>query len=207
MIPHIIFTGGEPTLRSDLVELINHAEDLGQVTGVLTNGLRLADTDYLQQLLLSGLDHIMIVMDPENDLAWEALETVMPEDIFTAVHLTITKENAAMMDETLERLANLDVSAISLSEADIDLTDTLQAIRDKAARLDMTLIWDVPVPYSRSNPVSLELAENDKSRRGEGKAWLYVEPDGDVLKAQGMPEVLGNILGEPWEEIWAKAGN
>ena len=100
-----------------------------------------------------------------------------------------------------------DVSAISLSEADIDLTDTLQAIRDKAARLDMTLIWDVPVPYSRSNPVSLELAENDKSRRGEGKAWLYVEPDGDVLKAQGMPEVLGNILGEPWEEIWAKAGN
>jgi len=40
-IPHIIFTGGEPTLREDLPELIMHAEALGQVSGLLTDGLRL----------------------------------------------------------------------------------------------------------------------------------------------------------------------
>ncbi|HEY42994.1 MAG TPA: hypothetical protein G4O11_03325, partial [Anaerolineae bacterium] len=39
-IPHVTFTGGEPTLREDLRELIVSAEKLGQVTGLLTDGQR-----------------------------------------------------------------------------------------------------------------------------------------------------------------------
>jgi len=31
---------------------------------------------------------------------------------------------------------------------------------------------------------------------------LYVEPDGDVLPAQGVNRVLGNILTDPWKKIW-----
>ncbi len=46
-IPHILFTGGEPTLREDLPQLLQEAEDLGLVTGVLTDGLDLID-DFLQ---------------------------------------------------------------------------------------------------------------------------------------------------------------
>ncbi|MFN2303777.1 MAG: PqqD family peptide modification chaperone, partial [Anaerolineales bacterium] len=38
-IPHLVFTGGEPTLREDLPELISKAEELGLVTGLLTDGL------------------------------------------------------------------------------------------------------------------------------------------------------------------------
>ncbi len=41
-IPQVVFTGGEPTLREDLAELIRAAEDLGMVSGLLTDGLRLA---------------------------------------------------------------------------------------------------------------------------------------------------------------------
>jgi len=38
---------------------------------------------------------------------------------------------------------------------------------------------------------------------GAGKAWLYVEPDGDVLPAQGMADqILGNILRDEWEKIY-----
>ena len=44
-IPHVIFTGGEATLRDDLVQLISHAEELGMVTGLLTNGVKLADPE------------------------------------------------------------------------------------------------------------------------------------------------------------------
>ena len=31
---------------------------------------------------------------------------------------------------------------------------------------------------------------------------LYVEPDGDVLPAQGYNVVLGNLLRDSWEAIW-----
>ena len=40
---------------------------------------------------------------------------------------------------------------------------------------------------------------------GAGKGWLYVEPDGDVLPAQGINQVLGNIIRDPWELIWDRA--
>ena len=40
--------------------------------------------------------------------------------------------------------------------------------------------------------------------KGAGTAWLYVEPDGDVLPAQGVNKVLGNLLTDPWEKIWKK---
>ena len=44
-IPHIIFTGGEPTLREDLSELIKYAEKNGQVTGLITDGRKLSDSE------------------------------------------------------------------------------------------------------------------------------------------------------------------
>ncbi|MDT8381344.1 MAG: SPASM domain-containing protein, partial [Brevefilum sp.] len=60
-------------------------------------------------------------------------------------------------------------------------------------------------PYSRNNPVTLELEGEgyDESPEGAGKAWLYIEPDGDVLPAQGLyDQVMGNMLTDPWKEIW-----
>ena len=41
-IPHVVFTGGEPTLRDDLPELVAYAESKGQITGLNTNGRRIA---------------------------------------------------------------------------------------------------------------------------------------------------------------------
>ena len=84
-----------------------------------------------------------------------------------------------------------------------DLADALAAASQKAADLDMRLVWDLPVPYSAFHPVAVELEEEmTKVPDGAGKAWLYVEPDGDVLPAQGVNKVLGNILTDPWEKIW-----
>ena len=63
---------------------------------------------------------------------------------------------------------------------------------------------DLPVPYSSLNSVMLEMDDEDRATRAEGRGWLYVEPDGDVLKAQGLTEVLGNLLTYQWSDIWAK---
>ena len=92
-IPHITFTGGEPTLRDDLPALIAHAEKNGQVCGLLSDGLKLADKKYLQLLLQTGLDHLLFILQPDKEASWKALETVMPEDLFTTVHLTVTPQN------------------------------------------------------------------------------------------------------------------
>lgn len=201
-VPHITFTGGEATLRDDLPDLIAHAEKNGQVCGLLTDGLRLIDKNYLDLLLQTGLDHILFLLQPDNDKSWVALETIMAEDIFVTVHLTLNQDNITVAEEVLERLAKLDVKSLSLTSSDNSLRDTYDALRDKAATLGLTLKFDLPVPYSASNPVVYE-AQEAAIPEGAGKAWLYVEPDGDVLTSQeNSNQVLGNLLRDEWKQIY-----
>jgi hypothetical protein len=201
-IPHITFTGGEPTLREDLPALIAHAEKTGQVTGLLSDGLKLADQKYLQTLLQTGLDHLLFILEPGNPASWKALEVIMPADLYTTVHVTITPQNVKKAGEVLERLAKLAVKSVSLGASEASLHDDLHQLHDKIASLGMTLRWDLPVPYSAENPVAHETIE-DEIPSGAGKAWLYVEPDGDVLPAQGEADkILGNILRDSWEKIY-----
>ncbi len=200
-IPHITFTGGEATLRDDLPELIAHAEGIGQVCGLFTDGLKLADKKYLDLLLQTGLDHILFILQPDNEESWSALETVMPEDIFVTVHLTLNKDNINDSENTLQRLAELNVQSLSLTTSDNSLNETYRSLRDQAADLGLTLKFDLPVPYSANHPFAFETLE-DNVPDGAGNAWLYVEPDGDVLPAQGRADqVLGNLLRDEWQAI------
>ena len=200
-IPHVTFTGGEATLRNDLTRLIARAEANGQVCGLLTDGLKLTDKKYFKSLLLTGLDHILFILQPENKESWKALEVIMPEDIFVTVHFTLNTKNAKDVDGILERLAKLGVKSLSVTMARKSLKASHQGIHNKAAALGMTMKFDLPVPYSGENPVAYETSE-DEVPDGAGKAWLYVEPDGDVLRAQGMKDqVLGNFLVDEWESI------
>jgi hypothetical protein len=203
-IPQIVFTGGEPTLRPDLCDLIDFAQKQGQVTGLLTNGIRLSERDYLHSLLNGGLDHVMIILDSESSQVWESIRDVAMEDLFMTVHITISRQNAAQSKEILDRLADTmgKNRSISLSTESTDLKENLLAWRDTATQLGFQLVWDLPVPYSSLNPVDIELNQDEQPSKSSGTSWLYVEPDGDVLTAQGVTKVLGNLLTDSWETIW-----
>jgi hypothetical protein len=201
-IPHVTFTGGEPTLREDLPALIAHAEKNGQVCGLLSDGLKLADKDYLHTLLQTGLDHLLFLLEPDNEKSWQALALIMPEDLFVTVHITVDQKIAKDIDAILNKIVGLDVKNISVSIMDRALRTEMEGIAIKAADLNLTMRFDLPVPYSEQNPVALETEEDDLPS-GAGNAWLYVEPDGDVLPAQGMADqVLGNFLKDDWEKIY-----
>jgi hypothetical protein len=202
-IPHLVFTGGEPTLRDDLPELIAYAEANNQVTGLISDGLQLADKDYLNSLLQTGLDHLMVVLHPHDESIWQVLDYAIPEDLFVAVHLTISENNLDQFLNLIQRLAELGVHEISLSTNDANLENALQTAREQVASLGLDLIWNMPVPYSKLHPIALEM-DNYKEPSGAGHAILYIEPDGDILPAQGINQVLGNMLTDPWEMIWAK---
>ncbi len=202
-IPHVIFTGGEPTLREDLPDLIAEAEKLGLVSGLLSDGRKLAEKKYAQNLLANGLDHILLLADDSDKHFWSALKLLMPLDIAVSVHVTLTHANRKDFGKLLEKIAKTGVKSISISAAESGLSEDLESAGHKAAELGLTQIWDLPVPYSAFHPVALELAAQ-KAPQGAGKAWLYVEPDGDVLPAQGVNQVLGNLLSDPWRKIWKR---
>jgi len=201
-IPHIVFTGGEATLRSDLPDLISYAEKNGQVAGLLTDGVRLADQAYLDTLLQTGLDHLMIVLPTQGQPNWQAIKNTVAAEIFLSIHITLTPENISGARALMDRLRETGVETISLSVSEPSLNEQASYLRDHAANLNLRLVSDLPVPYSGAHPVALE-TETDSEPAGAGKAWLYVEPDGDVLPAQGCADkILGNILKDAWEKIY-----
>ncbi len=201
-IPHVTFTGGEPTRRPDLTALIGYAQELGQVSGLLTEGRRLADAAYMKSLEAAGLDHILLSLAHTDEASKAGLRAALASDIFTAVHLTLYG-STALATSILRELKELGVPAVSLTVSDPGDAgrDLLAAARQAVAELGIDLIWNLPAPYSARHPIQLEL---DKPVEGGGRAWLYVEPDGDVLPTQGVDRVLGNVLRDTWADVWAR---
>jgi len=70
---NICVTGGEPTLRKDLFEIIKTIKNSGNVPGIITNGLKLVDENYVKQLKKSGLSFIALQFDGFNKTANKVL--------------------------------------------------------------------------------------------------------------------------------------
>ena len=73
--PLLQFSGGEPTLRDDLPELVRYAKEAGcAYTQVNTNGLRLArDPAYVRALGEAGLDIVFLQFDGTREEIYETL--------------------------------------------------------------------------------------------------------------------------------------
>jgi len=69
--PKIQLFGGEPTVRKDLIEIINLAKDkYGLQARVVTNGLRLADEEYCRQIVETGTQ-VMFSFDGRHPSIYE----------------------------------------------------------------------------------------------------------------------------------------
>jgi uncharacterized radical SAM superfamily Fe-S cluster-containing enzyme len=71
---HIVFSGGEPTLREDLPLLIEHAARQGKNTCIATNGLRLQDKKLVDRLAGAGLDSCLFSLNGLSDTVFGQIE-------------------------------------------------------------------------------------------------------------------------------------
>ena len=226
-IPHIVFTGGEPTLRPDLPELIAHAEKNGQITGINTNGRRLKDPAYVQALVDAGLDHAQITLESHDPAihdrmvraagAWEdtvaGLKNALATRLFVMTNTTLLSLNAPFLPETLEFMARTGVPTVGLNALiysghaldidtglpESDLPALLDVARAATDRQGQRLIWYTPTQYCHFDPIQMELGVKGCT------AALYnmcVEPDGSVIPCQSYYQSIGNLLVDPWPAIW-----
>jgi uncharacterized radical SAM superfamily Fe-S cluster-containing enzyme len=69
----LTFTGGEPTLRDDLPELLLYAQNKGMVTGLVSNGRKLKDPAYVAALESAGLDFVQVTLESYNPETHDAM--------------------------------------------------------------------------------------------------------------------------------------
>ncbi|MEI6796572.1 MAG: radical SAM protein [Methanomassiliicoccales archaeon] len=225
-IPHIVFTGGEPTLFEGLDQLVAESERYGQVTGLVTNGRMLAKEGYLRDLVVKGLDHVQVTVlsqaAEEHDRlvgapgAWietiNGVKAAVQEDVYLSTNTTILRSNLNSIEGTMRFLISIGVRNIAFNsiirsgkgtEVDgvtyAELTAVLKKLQAIAAEAQVRLIWYTPTPYHELNPINLGLGIKQCTACSLNMA---VEPDGAVLPCQSYYEPLGNILTDPWDKIW-----
>ena len=226
-IPHVVFTGGEPTLRDDLPELIAYADQKGMVTGINTNGTRLGDQKFLDSLIAAGLDHVQITFEshlPEihngmvrRDFAWkktlEGIRNVVKSKLYMMTNTTLLNNNAGHLRETLQFLADEGVPTVGLNAlihsgkgAEVgtglreeELPPLLSLAIEMTDKNHQRLIWYTPTQYCHFDPLLLDLGI-----KGCTAAYynMCTEPNGDVIPCQSYYEPVGNILQDDWTEIW-----
>jgi radical SAM protein with 4Fe4S-binding SPASM domain len=226
-IPHIIFTGGEPTLREDLPELIAHAERNGQITGLNTNARRLSDAHYVDGLVAAGLDHVQITVESSEAEVHDqmvrakgafpqtvkGLKNVLASPLYVMTNTTMLRTNVNTIPATLDFLAETGVPTVGLNALiysgrgsvvgtglpESELAPLLEVARQKTEARGQRLIWYTPTQYCNFDPMVLDLGVKGCT------AALYnmcVEPDGSVLPCQSYYQSLGNLLADDWDTIW-----
>ena len=223
------FTGGEPTLREDLPELIAYAQNIGIVTGLITNGRRLEDKEFVVTLEKSGLDFVQVTLeskDPKihdqmtgSDGSWKetvaGIRNLVPTTIYTTTNTTLTKLNAGSFLETLDFIHNMGIKAFgcnglihsgrgqSFAEDNAlepnELKSLLSKIQEKALHLGINFLWYTPTRYCELNPVNLGLGVKSCTASGMN---MCIGPSGDVFPCQSYFQSLGKFLETDWDAIW-----
>jgi radical SAM protein with 4Fe4S-binding SPASM domain len=225
-IPHVDFTGGEPTMRDDLIELITYAEDLGVITGLLTNGVRLADETYVRRLKQAGLDYVQVTLESQRENIHnrmvasdsfrhtvQGIRNIVEQGIHVLTNSTITRANHAHMEGLVPFLKSLGVRSFAVNSiikagksrhqndglSEKELLPVITRLRQLAEQEGMKFTWYTPTQYCRLNPVELDLGVKQCTA---GKYNMAIEPDGTVIPCQSFFRPLGNILNDPFEKIY-----
>jgi len=228
-IPHVVFTGGEPTLRDDLPRLIAYTQEIGLVSGLVTNGRRLKDEAYLKSLLDAGLDHVQVTLESHDpkvhekitgvegswDETVQGLKNAIASPIYTITNTTLNQYNVDGVLETIDFINNLGLRQFACNSLiysgkapeiakdfaldEASLEPVLTQIRDHARKLGMDFTWYTPTEYCVLNPLQLELGMKSCSAC---RISMCIEPDGTVIPCQSYFAPLGNILKDDWKKIW-----
>ena len=226
-IPQVTFTGGEPTMREDLPELIRHASWF--VTRLNTNGIRLTEA-YCRKLREASLDSVQItfysakeeihnrlVGAPRYKDTLAGIENALKAGLNLSINTPLCKLNEDYV-ETLKFLHGLGVTYVTCSglittgnaagEASMDLQLSLEQIRE-ILRESVTYCFENGMEISFTSP---GWVDDDYCKElgittpncGACLSNMAITPGGRVVPCQSWLSgpALGDFLKEDWEKIW-----
>jgi pyrroloquinoline quinone biosynthesis protein E len=222
------FSGGEPSARKDLEELVAHATAAGLYTNLITSGV-LVDRRRLQALMDAGLKHVQLSfqdVEPANadriggyagghakklSLARAVRELGMPLTMNAVMHRQNLDHLPAVIDLALELdAARLEVAHVqyygwalanraALMPTRAQLEAATATVTAARARLKGRLVIDYVVPdYYAKRPKAC--------MGGWGRQFLNISPAGKVLPCHAAESIAGmqfeSVTDRPLADIW-----
>jgi radical SAM protein with 4Fe4S-binding SPASM domain len=229
-VPSVSFTGGEPTLRTDLVELIAYARQIGLRVNLISNGTRIIP-EYAEELRHAGLNSVQISIEGPDAATHDNLTSVagsfektiagignMAETgIYTQTNTTLNAANVAVAEQIVDLIHDLGMERFAMNmltpsgsasvNSHLYLTYTeigeiVRKIKRRANQLGVEFLWYSPTPYCHFNPI-LEGLGNKSCAACDG--LLSVDPQGNILPCSSFDSGVGNLLEDSFKTIWHSA--
>jgi Predicted Fe-S oxidoreductases len=226
-IPQVTFTGGEPTMREDLIELIDYAKWF--ITRLNTNGIKLTP-EYCEQLRRASLDSVQVTFYSYDEKVhnrlvgaerWKdtvaGIENAIAAGLNLSVNTPLCTSNSDYV-ETLRFLHSKGVTYVTCS----GLITTGNAAREASENLQLTnadirKILQSAVAYCAEQDMEISFTspgwvDDDFCKElgittpncGACLSNMAITPGGNVVPCQSWlsEEPLGNMLSDEWETIW-----
>lgn len=226
-VPMVTFTGGEPTMREDLVSLIEYAQWF--VTRLNTNGIKLTE-ELTTQLKNAGLDSVQVTLysydeSIHNELVGcngfndtvNGIRNAIKAGLDISINTPLCKKNSDYL-KTIEFINSLGVRFVTSSglictglatkehsEYDLNENELFEIIKSAKAFCDGN---DMEIDFTSPGLISKEKLESINMKVpmcGAALSNMAIAPDGTVVPCQswlGTDSSLGNILNDKFADIW-----
>ena len=226
-VPMVTFTGGEPTQREDIAELVSYAKRM--VTRLNTNGVNLT-SELVQDLKKAGLDSVQVTLYSHDESVHNALvgcnhfsdtirgiRNAVAAGLDISINTPLCKKNADY-EKTLAFIHSLGVrfatvsglictgmAGINHEEYDLPSDELYEIVkRGKEFCNDHEMEMDFTSP-GLIEAEKLEALGMNVPMCGACLSNMAIAPDGTVVPCQswlGADASLGNILTDPFKCIW-----
>ncbi|MGV9169118.1 MAG: PqqD family peptide modification chaperone [Promethearchaeia archaeon] len=229
-VPSLSFTGGEPTLRPDIFELIRHAREKGLRVNLITNGRICSDKEYVDRLVEAGLHSAQVSIEGSNadvhdsivgvpgafDETVQGIRNLRATDIYTHCNTTICRLNV----DDLENLVAFHAEELELTYFSMNMviyTGSAAKLRD-----------ELQISFSEIGCIVERVQKRAKRERVEF-VWyaptpvclfnpiahglgakrcaccdglLSVDAEGNLLPCSSFSEPVGDLLHDGFEKVW-----
>lgn len=224
----IHFSGGEPTVRRDLEELVRHARAAGLYTNLITAGV-LLDAARLHALVAAGLDHVQLSFQDSRPEGGDRIggyksghvkklavaRLVREAGLPLTLNLVVHRQNLDHLPELLDMAVALDAHRVEVAHVQYygwalknraalmptraQLERATATVTEARERLKGRLTIDYVVPdYYARRPKAC--------MGGWGRQFLNVSPSGKVLPCHAAESVTAlhfdSVRNRPLAEIW-----
>jgi pyrroloquinoline quinone biosynthesis protein E len=221
------FSGGEPTARRDLEQLVKQAADCGLYTNLITSGV-LLEGARLIRLLEAGLEHVQLSFQDSNEAGAdriagfaghrrkiEAAARIRGAGLPLTANFVVHRQNLSHLEAMIALGAELGAERIEIAHVQYygwalknraaliptrgDLAHATAVVEAARTRLKGSVVIDYVVPdYYAKRPKAC--------MGGWGRRFLNIAPSGKVLPCHAAESIAGlsfdNVRERPLADIW-----
>ena len=207
------FSGGEPTARKDLADLVRHATEVGLYTNLITSAVLLTRAR-LAELADAGLAHVQISFQGSDDAIadrvagfanahatkLEVARWTRELDLPLTVNAVMHRQNLFQLPDIIQMAVDLDADRLEVANVQYygwalknraalmptlaQLEETTGIVEEARERLKGTLAIDYVVPdYYALRP--------KKCMGGWGRQFFNISPSGKILPCHAAESITG----------------